>query len=61
MYNDIKLCLDEAEELHTPTVCNAVRQLWLETNSRFGPESDFITIVRLIEQWAGVQVKALVS
>jgi len=59
MYKDIKLCLDAAEQLHTPTwVCSAVRQLWLETNGHFGPESDFTTIVQLVEQWAGVQVKA---
>jgi len=58
MYKDIKLCLDEAEQLHTPTwVCSAVRQLWLETNGHFGPESDFTTIVQLVEQWAGAQVK----
>jgi 3-hydroxyisobutyrate dehydrogenase-like beta-hydroxyacid dehydrogenase len=58
MYKDIELCLDEAEQLHTPTwVCSAVRQLWLETNGHFGPESDFTTIVQLVEQWAGVQVK----
>ncbi len=58
MYKDIKLCLDEAERLHTPMwVCSAVRQLWLETNGQFGPESDFTTIVQLIEQWAGVRVQ----
>jgi 3-hydroxyisobutyrate dehydrogenase-like beta-hydroxyacid dehydrogenase len=58
MYKDIKLCLDEAERLHTPTwVCSAVRQLWSETNGQFGPESDFTSIVQLVEQWAGVQVK----
>ena len=46
MYKDVKLCLDEAERLHAPMwVCNAVRQLWLETNGHFGPESDFTTIV----------------
>ena len=58
MYKDIKLWLDEAERLHTPTwLCSAVRQLWSETNGHFGPESDFTTIVQLVEQWAGVQVK----
>jgi 3-hydroxyisobutyrate dehydrogenase-like beta-hydroxyacid dehydrogenase len=58
MYKDIKLCLDEAERLHTPMwVCNAVRQLWLEANGHFGPESDFTNIVKLVEQWAGVQIK----
>lgn len=59
MYKDIKLCLDEAERLHTPMwVCSAVRQLWMETNGHFGPESDFTTIVQLIEEWAGVRVQS---
>jgi 3-hydroxyisobutyrate dehydrogenase-like beta-hydroxyacid dehydrogenase len=59
MYKDVKLWLDEAEQLRTPMgVCSAVRQLWLETNGHFGPGSDFTTIVQLVEQWAGVQVKA---
>jgi 3-hydroxyisobutyrate dehydrogenase-like beta-hydroxyacid dehydrogenase len=62
MYKDVKLCLDEAERQHTPMwVCSAVRQLWLEANGHFGPESDFTTIVQLVEQWAGVQVKAPIS
>ncbi|MCI0430305.1 MAG: NAD(P)-dependent oxidoreductase [Rhodospirillales bacterium] len=62
MYKDVKLCLDEAERLHTPMwVCSAVRQLWLEANGHFGPESDFTTIVQLVEQWAGVEVKAPIS
>jgi 3-hydroxyisobutyrate dehydrogenase-like beta-hydroxyacid dehydrogenase len=58
MYKDVKLCLEEAERLHTPMwVCSAVRQLWLEANGHFGPESDFTNIVKLVEQWAGAQVK----
>ncbi|HKY94973.1 MAG TPA: NAD(P)-dependent oxidoreductase [Kiloniellales bacterium] len=58
MFKDVKLCLDEAERLHTPaSVLSAVRQLWAETNARFGPESDFTAIVRLVEEWAGVEVK----
>jgi 3-hydroxyisobutyrate dehydrogenase-like beta-hydroxyacid dehydrogenase len=57
MYKDVKLCLDAAERLHTPMwVGSAVRQLWLETNGQFGPDSDFTRIAQLIEQWAGVQV-----
>jgi 3-hydroxyisobutyrate dehydrogenase-like beta-hydroxyacid dehydrogenase len=57
MYKDVRLCLDEAERLHAPMwVCSAVRQLWMEANGQFGAESDFTTIVRLVEQWAGVEV-----
>jgi 3-hydroxyisobutyrate dehydrogenase-like beta-hydroxyacid dehydrogenase len=59
MYKDVKLCLDEAEALHTPMwVCNAVRQMWSETNGEFGADSDFTKIVQLVEQWSGgVEVK----
>ena len=58
MYKDVKLWLEEAERLNAPMwVCSAVRQLWLEANGHFGPESDFTTIVRLVEQWADVLVK----
>jgi 3-hydroxyisobutyrate dehydrogenase-like beta-hydroxyacid dehydrogenase len=57
MHKDVKLCMDEAERLGTPTrVCGAVAEMWSETNGRFGPESDFTRIVQLIEQWAGVEV-----
>ena len=58
MYKDVKLCLDEAEALHAPMwVCNTVRQLWSDTNGAFGPDSDFTNIVRLLEEWAGTEVK----
>lgn len=59
MYKDVKLCLDEAERLNTPAwVLSAVRQLWSETNARFGPDSDFTAIARLVEEWTGVEVSA---
>src|SRR5580658_1537504 len=54
MYKDVRLCLEEAEALHTPMwLCNTVRQLWSDTNGEFGPDSDFTRVVQLIEQWAG--------
>ncbi len=34
-------------------VCNAVRQMWLETNGEFGADSAFTNIVQLVEQWSG--------
>jgi len=59
MYKDVRLCLEEAEALHTPMwLCNTVRQLWSDTNGAFGPDSDFTRVVQLVEQWAGgVEVK----
>jgi hypothetical protein len=55
----VKLCLDEAEALGVPTpVGNAVRQILGVTQAMFGPESDFTSIVRPFEQWAGVEVRS---
>ena len=59
MYKDVRLCMEEAEALHTPSwICNTARQLWADANGQFGPESDFTNIVRMIEEWSGgVEVK----
>jgi 3-hydroxyisobutyrate dehydrogenase-like beta-hydroxyacid dehydrogenase len=58
MYKDVKLCLEEAEALGTPMfVAAAVRQLWANVNAKRGGDSDFTEIVKLIEGWAGVEVK----
>ncbi|HEX3973026.1 MAG TPA: NAD(P)-dependent oxidoreductase [Stellaceae bacterium] len=59
MYKDVRLCLEEAEALQVPMwVGNAVRTMWQLANSELGPQSDFTEIVRLLENWAGVEVKA---
>jgi 3-hydroxyisobutyrate dehydrogenase-like beta-hydroxyacid dehydrogenase len=59
MYKDVRLCLEEAEALQVPMwVGNAVRMMWQLANSELGPQSDFTEIVRLVENWAGVEVKA---
>ena len=58
-YKDVKLCLDEAEALGVPTpVGNAVRHILGVTQSMFGPGSDFTSMVRPFEQWAGVEVRS---
>lgn len=58
-FKDVKLCLDEAEALGVPTpVGNAVRQVLGVTQAMFGPESDFTSMVRPFEQWAGVEVRS---
>jgi 3-hydroxyisobutyrate dehydrogenase-like beta-hydroxyacid dehydrogenase len=57
-YKDVRLCLDEAEALGVPTpVGAAVRQMLSITNALYGPESDFTSMVRPIEAWAGVEVR----
>jgi len=57
-YKDVKLCLDEAEALGVPTpVGSAVRHILGITQAMFGPDSDFTSMVRPLEQWAGVEVR----
>jgi 3-hydroxyisobutyrate dehydrogenase-like beta-hydroxyacid dehydrogenase len=58
-YKDVRLCLDEAEAMGIPMpVGAAVRQMLAVTNAVYGPESDFTSMVRNIETWAGVEVRA---
>jgi 3-hydroxyisobutyrate dehydrogenase-like beta-hydroxyacid dehydrogenase len=58
LYKDVKLCLDEAEALGIPMwVGNSVRQMLAVTKAAQGPDSDFTTLVKCIEEWAGVEVK----
>jgi 3-hydroxyisobutyrate dehydrogenase-like beta-hydroxyacid dehydrogenase len=57
-YKDVRLCVDEAEALGVPMVVGAVvRQILAITNARFGPDSDFTTMAKLIEEWAGVEIR----
>ena len=59
MYKDVRLALEEAEVLQVPMwVGSAVRMMWQLANSERGPQSDFTEIVKLVEEWAGVEVKA---
>jgi len=58
LYKDVKLCLDEGEALGVPMlVGNAVRELLGVAKSVQGPRADITTIVRCVEQWAGVELK----
>jgi 3-hydroxyisobutyrate dehydrogenase-like beta-hydroxyacid dehydrogenase len=57
-YKDVRLCVDEAESLGVPMVVGAaVRQMLAVTNAKFGPASDFTSITRVVEEWAGVEVR----
>jgi 3-hydroxyisobutyrate dehydrogenase-like beta-hydroxyacid dehydrogenase len=56
-YKDVCLCLDEAESLGVPMIVgSAVRQLLAVTNALYGPDSDFTSICKSVEQWAKVEV-----
>ncbi len=59
MYKDVKLCLDEAEGMGVPMwVGSMVRQLFQLATTQQGADADFTTIVKCVEQWAGVEVRA---
>ena len=58
-YKDVRLCVDEAEALGVPMpVGAAVREILAVTKANFGPDSDFTSIARVIEEWAGVEIRA---
>jgi 3-hydroxyisobutyrate dehydrogenase-like beta-hydroxyacid dehydrogenase len=58
-YKDVRLCVDEAEALGVPMVAGAaVRQMLAVTNAKYGPESDFTSIAKVLEEWAGVQIRS---
>ncbi|MFO1109082.1 MAG: NAD(P)-dependent oxidoreductase [Bradyrhizobium sp.] len=57
-YKDVRLCIDEAEAMGVPMVCGAaVRQMLAITNAKFGPASDFTSIAKVLEEWAGVEMR----
>jgi 3-hydroxyisobutyrate dehydrogenase-like beta-hydroxyacid dehydrogenase len=57
-YKDVSLCIDEAEAMGVPTIVgSAVRQFLSITNSLFGPDSDFTSMCKTVEQWAKVEVR----
>ena len=57
-YKDVRLCLDEAEAMGVPMIMGAVvRQILALTQAKYGPQSDFTSIARLSEEWAGVQIR----
>ena len=57
-YKDVKLCIDEAEAMGVPMVCGAaVRQMLAVTNAMYGADSDFTSMCRVVESWAGVEVR----
>jgi 3-hydroxyisobutyrate dehydrogenase-like beta-hydroxyacid dehydrogenase len=57
-YKDVRLCVDEAEALGVPMVVGAaVRQMLAVTQARFGASSDFTCIAKVVEEWAGVEIR----
>ena len=57
-YKDVRLCVDEAEALGVPMVVGAaVRQMLAVTQAKFGAQSDFTHIAKVLEEWAGVEMR----
>lgn len=57
-YKDVRLCVDEAENLGVPMVVGAaVREMLAVTNAMHGGDSDFTSICKVVESWGGVTVR----
>src|SRR5688572_24772463 len=57
-YKDVRLCVDEAEALGVPMVAGAaIRQMLAITQAKFGADSDFTSIAKVVEEWAGVEIR----
>jgi 3-hydroxyisobutyrate dehydrogenase len=57
-YKDVRLCIDEAEALGVPMVVGAaVREFLAVTQAMYGADSDFTSMCKVVESWAGVQVR----
>ena len=58
-YKDVRLCVDEAESMGVPMVVGgAVRQMLAVTQAKYGAASDFTCIAKVIEEWAGVEIRS---
>jgi 3-hydroxyisobutyrate dehydrogenase-like beta-hydroxyacid dehydrogenase len=57
-YKDVRMCVDEAEALGVPMVAGAaVRQMLAITVAKYGADSDFTNVAKVLEEWAGVQIR----
>lgn len=57
-YKDVKLCVDEAENLGIPMVVGgAVREMYAVTQATQGAASDFTSVCKVVESWAGAAVR----
>ena len=57
-YKDVRLCLQEADAQGVPMIAGAaVFQMLGVTKARFGADSDFTSIARVYEEWAGIEMR----
>jgi 3-hydroxyisobutyrate dehydrogenase-like beta-hydroxyacid dehydrogenase len=58
-HKDVRLCLEEAEAMGIPMVVGvAVRQMLTITMAKYGANSDFTCVAKVLEDWAGVEIRA---
>lgn len=58
-YKDVRMCIDESETLGVPMVGGAlVRQILAITQRKYGAESDFTSMAKLVEDWSGVEIRS---
>ena len=58
-YKDVRLCVDESEAMGVPMVVGAaVRQMLAITQAKFGAASDFTCMAKVLEEWAGVEIRS---
>jgi 3-hydroxyisobutyrate dehydrogenase-like beta-hydroxyacid dehydrogenase len=58
LYKDVRLCIDEAEAMGVPMLLGAlIRQMLALTQAKHGAASDFTCIAKVIEEWAGVEIR----
>jgi 3-hydroxyisobutyrate dehydrogenase-like beta-hydroxyacid dehydrogenase len=57
-YKDVRLCLEEADAQGVPMIAGAaVFQMLGVAKARFGADSDFTSIARVYEEWAGIEMR----
>lgn len=55
---DARLCVEEGDRLGVPMIVGgAVRTLLNITRDRLGADADMTTVIKVVEEWAGVEVK----
>jgi 3-hydroxyisobutyrate dehydrogenase-like beta-hydroxyacid dehydrogenase len=58
-YKDVRMCVDESEAMGVPMVAGAlVRQMLAITQSKYGADSDFTCIAKVVEDWSGVEIRS---
>ena len=58
-HKDVRLSLDEAQNMGVPMLVGAaVLEMLAVTKARFGPDSDFTMVAKVLEEWAGVEIRA---